>query len=85
MSRWKRNGIKEIIDEMTKANYIVPQDYELQFNQARLTFKYQLVYWPKREKIVHLNEPEEDLERFLRLNKSRIDTPSKWNLQNIGK
>ena len=29
---------------MTKANYIVPQDYELQFNQARLTFKYQLVY-----------------------------------------
>lgn len=66
MQKMKERGLKYIIHEFRrKPNFQVPHDYEHQFNLARLTFKYQLVYCPRREQIVHLNEPEDDLRSFL--------------------
>ena len=76
-------------------NLHVPSDYEYQFNLARLTFKYQLVYCPKREKVVHLNRPGEDLRKFREIARKSsmvegkilktIWTPSKFNKDDIGK
>jgi len=41
-----------------EGKFIVPQDYETTFEKALLTFKFQLVYCPVLEDLVHLNDPE---------------------------
>ena len=38
---------------------IVPKDYEANFEKALLTFKFQRVYCPEAQKLVHLNDPKE--------------------------
>lgn len=42
MLKMKEKGLVGIMDEISSLQ--VPPDYEFQFNLARLTFKYQLVY-----------------------------------------
>lgn len=41
-----------------EGKFLVPMDYERNFQKAVLTFKFQMVYCPKREEIVHLNDPD---------------------------
>jgi hypothetical protein len=36
----------------------VPENYDKEFKRALLTFKFQRVYCPKRQKLVMLNEAE---------------------------
>lgn len=38
--------------------YEIPKNYEKDFYKALLTFNFQVVYWPEREKFVYLNEIE---------------------------
>ena len=71
MLKMKKKGLEGIMDDIS--NFQVPPDYEFQFNVARLTFKYQLVYCPRREEVVYLNEPEEDLIKFKELWASKLD------------
>jgi hypothetical protein len=97
MSKMKEKGIQHIIYQMRRhPKLVVPKDYEFQFELALLTFKYQLVYCPKREEVVHLNEPEEDFYKFKQewreSDKKEIAnfekllvTPRKWKELDIGK
>lgn len=41
-----------------EGKFIVPMDYERNFLKAKLTFKFQVVYCPEKEELVHLNDPE---------------------------
>ena len=36
--------------------FLIPKDYEQNFERAFLTFKFQVVYCPNRKMCVHLNE-----------------------------
>ena len=47
--------LKKIFNE---GRYQVPIDYQNLFEKAMLTFKFQVVYDPLREELVHLNNPE---------------------------
>jgi exonuclease 1 len=47
--------LKKIANE---GRYQVPIDYQTLFQKAMLTFKFQVVYDPLREQLVHLNNPE---------------------------
>lgn len=37
---------------------VVPKDYEINFEKALLTFKFQRVYCPVKKALVHLNDPD---------------------------
>lgn len=40
-----------------EGKFLIPKDYEKGFEQAMLTFKFQLVFCPKAQDLVHLNDP----------------------------
>lgn len=51
--------IKQILKKIRReGKQLIPKDYELTFEKALLTFKFQRVYCPERKRMVHLNDPE---------------------------
>jgi exonuclease-1 len=51
----------------------VPLDYEKSFQKALLTFKFQVVYCPDKQELVHLNNPESHPLGALLLNYTDLD------------
>lgn len=41
-----------------EGKYMVPVDYEANFEKALLTFKFQIVFSPDKNELIHLNDPE---------------------------
>ena len=52
---------KVITNIKMEGKYIVPKDYERHFDMAFLTFKFQIVFCPKRKCRVFLNSPENSI------------------------
>ena len=51
--------IKQILKKIRReGKQLIPKDYELTFEKALLTFKFQRVYCPDRKRLVHLHDPE---------------------------
>ena len=51
--------IKQILKKIRReGKHLIPKEYELTFEKALLTFKFQRVYCPERKRMVHLNDPE---------------------------
>ena len=54
------DNIQNILKKVRReGKLLVPFDYEKNFEKAFLTFKFQLVYCPIKEDLVHLNDPAE--------------------------
>ena len=53
------DDITTILKKLRKeGKYIIPLDYEKNFEKAMLTFKFQMVYCPEKRDLIHLNDPE---------------------------
>lgn len=53
------NELATILKKVRReGKFIIPLDYEKNFEKAFLTFKFQLVYCPEIQDLVHLNNPE---------------------------
>ena len=53
------DNLKNILKRVRReGRHLIPADYELTFEKAFLTFKFQLVYCPEKRELVYLNDPE---------------------------
>jgi len=56
-----------------EGKFLVPMDYERNFERAMLTFKFQVVYCPDKQELIHLNDPEEHPLGALLVNHPNLD------------
>lgn len=70
-----RTVLKKIRRE---GRHLIPMSYENTFEKALLTFKFQLVYDPEAQKLVHLNDPEKNEHGPLLKNHDNLDFLGKY-------